>query len=261
MHLHDLATLAAEVVGLERRLAPPLARWESPRWRDFTPQGASSTGLRVGEVALPEVPTYRVPLITTLPMFRPAWVDTATDDEDAGARIATVLATRIALASGVRGARFSVIDVGGWWGDLGLPERLLAHPPATDLEDARLVLEEHNHHVELMQMAIEAGAEGADPWRILLVLDFPHGLDDRCLGLVNRIAQAGGPVGVQIVFTGDRVEHPGNAVVARLQDESLRLTSTPGGDLVDAYGEVDWVFIPDSGPDDALLEQLWQRLD
>ncbi len=261
MHLRDLATLTSEVVGLERRLAPPLARWESPRWRDFDPKGASSSGLRVGEVALPEVPNYRVPLITTLPMFRPAWVDTAAGDEDAAARVATVLATRIALASGVRGARFSVIDVGGWWGDLGLPDRLLAHPPATDLEDARLVLEEHSHHVELMQMAIEAGAGGAAPWRILLVLDFPHGLDDRCLRLVNRIAQAGGPVGVQIVFTGDRVAHPAHSAVARLQDVSLRLTCTPGGDLVDAYGEVDWVFIPDPGPEDALLEQLWQRLD
>ena len=61
-----------------------------------------------------------------------------------------------------------------------------------------------------------------------------------------------------MVLSGRRPESLGIAVLDLVRDPCLRVPTAPGGDLVDAFGGVSWVFHPDLGPDDPWLAERVQ---
>lgn len=259
-HARDLAQLTDEVAALEDRLAPAMSRWGSRGWAAGQSARPASPGIRIGELSLTEAPDFRLPLLFRLPLRRPLWVDPELGGDAAATAVLHVLGARISLALADYRTSLVVIDVGGERGTLGFPPGLLARPPVTDAATATRALVEHVGHVDLVRMAIQGGAvdsltpEQSSP-RVLLLTDFPTGLDETAVRAVQRLVMDGPSAGVQLLMTGTTSRSLDVPLLERVYDACLRLPSGPGGELTDGYGEVDWRFVPDPGPGDGSLER------
>jgi hypothetical protein len=169
------------------------------------------------------------------------------------------LATRLVVGL-PRAPRVTVVDVGH---RARLDHLPVSEPPATDPGAASRVLQEHVEHLRLVSLARRSQAL-ADlppqhrPGRLLLVADFPAGLDESSVTAVHQLVVHGADAGVDVVLSGRRPESLGIAALDLVHDLCLRVPTTPGGDLVDTYGGVSWVFHPDLGPDDPFVAQRVQ---
>lgn len=260
-HARDLDQLRAELDQYERQLPPVLARWGSPAWTGYRLDDPPASAIRAGELTLAEAPDFRLPMMVRLPLHRPLWVDPEDGGDPAATRIATVLVARMVLAAAGLGSRVLLIDVGGRRGYCGLPPDVLGQAPVTDTGAATQVLAELSSHADLVRLAAEAdaldslSAEHAAV-RILMITDFPTGLDESTVAMLRRLALGGSGGAVQIVLTGRASQPMGIPMLDDIYESSLRLPSAPGGDLTDGFGGVDWVFVPDLGPADAALHRL-----
>ena len=264
-HRADLELLHRELCAFEDELPAPLAQWAQPAWSDQLLSERLHQGFRVGELALPDAPRFSVPFLLALPMSRPLWIEIDSSDEVATLVLRTV-ATRVLAATAVAQPRVSVIDIGGRRGGLGIPDGLLQGPPAVDAAAAQVVVEELVEHLDLLEAARAAGSVDAlDPRhradRLLLIADLPTGLDESTLRHLVTVIEHGPPLGVQLMVTGTYAESLDLPLLQWLRSVFLRVTSVPGGDLVDGYGGIEWTFLPDAGPSDPLvLDQILGRL-
>ena len=253
-HRADLAQLTGELAELARVLPPSLAPWDAPGWHVDAPAAQAPWALRLGELALESAPEFRMPMVRVLPLAPSVWIETEDGGEVTAARMMAALTTRLLVALPVA-PRLSVIDIGGR-AQLGhLPT---SEPIATDAGEASRLLQEHVEHVNLVTLAMRSGglddlAPEHRPGRLILVPDFPNGLDDSSVNALHQLVTHGARVGLNVVVSGRRPESLGIAVLDLLHDLCLRVPTAPGGDLVDAYGGVSWVFHPDLGPDDPFV--------
>lgn len=259
-HADDLKQLTAELQDYERKLPAPLTRWGSGPWQRWSP-GEMVLAFRLGDLSLPDVPDFRLPLMQYLPMRRPVWVETADGGDQAASQIMHTIAVRILAAMAPAKPLVSVIDIGGRRGSLGLPNELLAHPPVTDTGAASQALAEVVEHIDLVSMAVQAGNHDAleEKYRhdrLVLIADHPTGLDESAVRSLHRILTDGPPTGVQVVTSGAHSEAMGIPLLELIHQMFLRIPSAPGGDLVDGYGGVDWTFVPDLGPNPAQLDVI-----
>lgn len=264
-HERDVAQLVTELADLERKLPASMARWESPRWTNYDPVGDASYAVRAGELTLDEALDFRLPMMLRLPLSRQVWIDTAQGGEQAATQVMSVLALRMACALAPLGARVRLIDIGGRRGSLGFPSALLAGPPITDPGEATRTLVAAVERNDLLQVAIDAGAvdsvaeESRAPW-IILCPDLPTGLDESGLQAIYRLATHQAGMGVQLVVAGNAPEPLGMPMLDGIFEACLRLPSGAGGDLVDSFGGVEWVFVPDLGPPTEVAAGLLARL-
>ncbi len=256
-HSTDLAQLTAEINGLAAALPPSLAPWDAPGWRDPS-AGVPPRAFRLGDLALESAPGFRLPMVRALPLAPPLWIETD-DGGDEAARMLAALTRRLMVAR-PRVPRLAVVDVGGHSALDRLPS---SAPPATDPTTATRMLQEHVEHVTLVLLARRSG--GLDdlppehrPGRLVLVPDFPHGLDDAAVAAVQQLVTHGADAGLDLVLSGRRPQALGVPLLDLLHDACLRVPSAPGGDLVDSFGGVGWIFHPDLGPDDPSVAE---RLD
>jgi len=254
-HARDLAQLTSEIDEFEATLPAPLARWDAPAWAGWKPPAELQLGIRLGELTLPEAPLFRLPLLLGLPLTRPLWVDLEGTSDEVATTILRTAATRLLAAMAPAGTLVSVVDLGGGRGALGLPDRVLAGPPATDASAAADTVRELVDHLDLLTVAasnraLDALDDRQRRDRLLLIADFPAGLDEDTLQRVVRLIEAGPPMGVQVMVTGSHSEALELPLLAFLHQLFLRVPSVPGGDLVDGFGRVEWTFLPDAGPAD-----------
>ncbi|GAA5147331.1 hypothetical protein GCM10023340_19600 [Nocardioides marinquilinus] len=250
-HATDLAQLTAELADLARTLPPSLAPWDAPGWHEPGATHEPPWALLVGELSLESAPGFRLPMVRHLPLAPPLWIETEDGGDVTAARMMASLATRLMVAT-PRAPRLSVIDVGGRSALGHLPS---SAPPATDATAASAVVAEHVRHLELVALAAQSGGladlpPDQRPGRVLLVTDFPGGLDDSAVNGLAHLVRRGPDAGVSVVLAGRRPASLGIAVLDLVHESCLRVPTTPGGDLVDAYGGVTWVFHPDLGPAD-----------
>lgn len=258
-HATDLAQLTAELSAMDQVLHPSLASWEAPGWRSPRPDLEPAWAFRLGELALESAPDFRLPMVRMLPLHPPLWIETEDGGEVVAARMMAALTTRLVVAL-PRAPRVSVIDIGNRAGLGHLPT---SEPPATDPTRAAEVLREHVEHLGMIALARQS--QSLDdlpaqhrPGRLLLLPDFPGALDESSVAAVHQLITQGAESGVSVVLSGRRPESLGIAVLDFLYDACLRVPTAPGGDLVDAYGGVTWVFHPDLGPDDPRDVQVVQ---
>jgi hypothetical protein len=257
-HRRDLDQLVAEIAGLETELPAPLARWESAAWTAWQPPRELQPAVRLGELALPEAPRFAMPFLIPLPLSRPLWVEIDSQDEtrdEVATAILRTVATRVLIATTPAETRVSVIDIGGRRGTLGLPDVLLDGPPATDVSAASATLIALVEHLQLLEVALSSGSLDAldvrhQAHRLLLIADFPVGLDESTLHHLVTVIEHGPRLGVHLLVTGAYAESLGLPLLDWLRSLFLRVPSVPGGDLVDGFGGVDWTFLPDAGPPD-----------
>ena len=268
-HSRDLDQLTAEIAGLETELPAPLARWDSAAWTAWRPPRELQPAVRLGELALPEAPRFAMPFLIQLPLSRPLWVEIDVEDEtrdEVATAILRTVATRVLIATAPAETRVSVIDIGGRRGSLGLPDVLLDGPPATDSSAAGATLTALVEHLELLEVALTSGSLDAldvrhQAHRLLLIADFPFGLDESTLHNLVTVIEHGPRLGVHLLVTGTHAESLDLPLLDWLRSLFLRVPSVPGGDLVDGFGGVDWTFLPDAGPADpqmlvGLLDQV-----
>ncbi|MGC5535182.1 TerD family protein [Streptomyces sp. SR-10] len=275
----DLAQLAAEAAVVEPALPAAYAGWGNPVWHAHRVPMEIPMALRIGDLHLPERTDLRVPLLVRLPLERGIWVDSGRTASEAAALMDTdrlrVLAMETAVAHAARllavypPGEFSVhvIDpAGAAAGPLAplVDAGVLAGPPAAGAGGVASVLAHLTRRVDLVQMAVRAGAADSLPpdldtgEQLLVVNDFPHGFDDRAVTQLRYLADEGPAVGVHLLMVADREEASAyGPVLDPLWRSLLRITPVADSHLADPWVGHAWTYEPLAVPPGSrVLEQV-----
>ncbi|MFJ8172876.1 TerD family protein [Streptomyces sp. NPDC094473] len=275
----DLAQLAAESAVVEPALPAAYAGWGNPVWHGYRVPMEIPMALRIGDLHLPEGIGLRIPLLVRLPLERGIWVDSGRTASEAAAatpgdRLRTLaMETAVALAARLLAVypadEFSVhvIDpAGSAAGPLAplVDAGVLAGPPTAGAEGVSSVLAHLTRRVDLMQMAIRAGASDALPpdldsaEQLLIVNDFPHGFDDRAVTQLRYLADEGPSVGVHLLMVADREDTRAyGPVLDPLWRSLLRITPVADDHLADPWVGHAWTYEPLRAPQGSrVLEQV-----
>ncbi|MFG2709722.1 TerD family protein [Streptomyces goshikiensis] len=269
----DLAQLVAETEVVEPALPAPYARWDNPVWHDGRAAALpeeNPLALRLGDLHLPERPDLRIPMLMRLPLERGIWIDNGRTGSEAAMAMDTDRLRRaamdMAVAHAVRllavhpGDRFSVhvIDAAGAGAASLAPlvrSGVLAGPPAAGAGGVTRTLAALTRRVDLVQMALRAGApEDLPPdvdtaGQLLIVHDFPHGFDDRAVTQLRYLADEGPAVGVHLLMVADRDEASAyGPLLDPLWRSLMRLSPVPDNHLADPWVGHHWTFEPDLPP-------------
>ncbi|MEU5285827.1 TerD family protein [Streptomyces sp. NPDC020755] len=275
----DLAQLAAEAAVVEPALPAAYAGWGNPVWHAHRVPMEIPMALRVGDLHLPERPDLRVPLLVRLPLERGIWVDSGRTASEAAVLMDTDRLRRLAVETAVAHAarllavyppgEFSVhvIDpAGAAAGPLAplVEAGVLAGPPAAGPGGVASVLAHLTRRVDLVQMAVRAGAADSLPpdldtgEQLLVVNDFPHGFDDRAVTQLRYLADEGPAVGVHLLMVADREEASAyGPVLDPLWRSLLRITPVADSHLADPWVGHAWTYEPLAVPPGSrVLEQV-----
>ncbi|MFC8627393.1 TerD family protein [Streptomyces anulatus] len=275
----DLAQLAAEAAVVEPALPAAYAGWGNPVWHAHRVPMETPMALRIGDLHLPERTDLRVPLLVRLPLERGIWVDSGRTASDAAALMDTDRLRGLAMETAVAHAarllavyppgEFSVhvIDpAGAAAGPLAplVDAGVLAGPPAAGAGGVASVLAHLTRRVDLVQMAVRAGAADSLPpdldtgEQLLVVNDFPHGFDDRSVTQLRYLADEGPAVGVHLLMVADREEASAyGPVLDPLWRSLLRITPVADSHLADPWVGHAWTYEPLAVPPGSrVLEQV-----
>ncbi|WP_030762434.1 MULTISPECIES: TerD family protein [unclassified Streptomyces] len=279
----DLAQLIAESEVVEPALPAAYARWDNPVWHGHRTPEESPLALRLGDLHLPERPDLRIPMLSRLPLERGLWIDNGRTGSEAAMTMDTDRLRRAAMDMAVTLAvrllavhpadRFSVhvIDAAGAGSASLAPlvrAGVLAAPPAAGAAGVTQTLAGLTRRVDLVQMALRAGApedlppdvDTAD--QLLIVHDFPHGFDDRAVTQLRYLADEGAAVGVHLLMVADRDEASAyGPLLDPLWRSLMRLSPVPDNHLADPWVHHAWTFEPDLPPQGSrVLDQALDRV-
>ncbi|THA29419.1 export associated protein, partial [Streptomyces sp. A1277] len=275
----DLAQLAAESAVVEPALPAAYAGWDNPVWHGYRVPMEIPMALRIGDLRLPESTGLRIPLLVRLPLERGMWIDSGRTASEAAALTDPEQLGRLAMESAVLHAArllavyppndFSVhvIDPAGSAAGALAPlvrSGVLAAPPASGAQGVSSVLAHLTRRVDLVQMAVRAGAADSLPpdldpaEQLLIVNDFPHGFDDRAVTQLRYLADEGPSVGVHLMMVADRQEASGyGPVLDPLWRSLLRVTPVADDHLADPWVGHAWTYEPlRTPPGSAVLDQV-----
>ncbi|MFD8732265.1 TerD family protein [Streptomyces sp. NPDC059611] len=275
----DLAQLAAEAAVVEPALPAAYAGWDNPVWHAHRIPMELPMALRLGDLHLPERTGLRIPLLVRLPLERGIWVDSGRTGSEAAALMDSDRLRRLAMETAVLHAarllavyppgEFSVhvIDPAGAAAGPLAPladAGVLAGPPAAGPQGVASVLAHLTRRVDLVQMAVRAGAADSLPpdldtgEQLLVVNDFPHGFDDRAVTQLRYLADEGPAVGVHLLMVADREDaHAYGPVLDPLWRSLLRITPVADSHLADPWVGHAWTYEPPvTPPGSRVLEQV-----
>lgn len=279
----DLAQLAAEADVVEPALPAPFAGWDNPVWHAYRVPMEIPMALRIGDLHLPENPGLHIPLLVRLPLERGIWIDSGRTASEATAVLDGARLRGLAMESAVAHAarllavypadEFSVhvIDPAGSAAGALAPlvrSGALAGPPASGAGGVATVLAHLTRRVDLVQMAIRAGAADSLPpdvdtgEQLLIVNDFPHGFDDRAVTQLRYLADEGPSVGVHLLMVADREDASAyGPVLDPLWRSLLRLTPVADDHLADPWVGHAWTYEPSRIPQGSrVLEQVLAKV-
>ncbi|MET7646503.1 TerD family protein [Streptomyces sp. NPDC005426] len=279
----DLAQLAAEAAVVEPALPAAYAGWDNPVWHAYRVPMEIPMALRIGDLHLPESAGMSIPLLVRLPLERGMWIDSGRTASEAAALTGADQLRRLAMESAVLHAarllavyppnEFSVhvIDPAGSGAAALAPlagSGVLASPPASGPGGVSSVLAHLTRRVDLVQMAIRAGAADALPpdldpaEQLLIVNDFPHGFDDRAVTQLRYLADEGPAVGVHLMMVADREDASAyGPVLDPLWRSLLRVTPVADDHLADPWVGHAWTYEPLAiPPGSRVLEQVLARV-
>jgi len=275
----DLAQLAAESAVVEPALPAAYAGWDNPVWHAYRVPMEIPMALRLGDLLLGEAPDLRIPPLARLPLERGIWIDSGrtaseaaastTGDQLRGLAVETAVTLAARLLAVYPAGEFSVHVVdpaGSAAGQLSplVGSGVLAGPPAAGAEGVASVLAHLTRRVDLVQMAIRAGAADALPpdldtgEHLLIVNDFPHGFDDRAVTQLRYLADEGPSVGVHLLMVADREDARAyGPVLDPLWRSLLRITPVADDHLADPWVGHAWTYEPLRTPQGSrVLEQV-----
>ncbi|MYY14859.1 TerD family protein [Streptomyces sp. SID4912] len=275
----DLSQLAAESAVVEPALPAPYAGWGNPVWHGYRVPMELPMALRLGDLHLPERTDLRIPLLVRLPLERGVWIDSGRTASEAAAATggdrlrrlamdtAVTLAARLLAVYPANEFSVHVIDPAGAAAGALAPltdAGVLAAPPASGAGGVSAVLAHLTRRVDLVQMAVRAGAADSLPpdldtgEHLLIVNDFPHGFDDRAVTQLRYLADEGPAVGVHLLMVADREDaRDYGPVLDPLWRSLLRVTPVADDHLVDPWVGHAWTYEPCRVPEGSrVLEQV-----
>lgn len=266
----DLAQLSAEAEVVEPALPAAFARWDSPVWRGYRVPMEIPMALRLGDLQLPESSGLSIPMLVRLPLERGLWIDSgragsldsslADSDEPRRLAMDTAVAHAARLLAVYPAGEYTVhvIDPAGSGAPALAPlvqTGVLHSPPAVGAAGVTDVLARLTQRVDLVQMAIRAGAADSLPSdldtaeQLLIVNDFPHGFDDRAVTQLRYLADEGPAVGVHLMMVADREDAAAyGPLLDPLWRSLLRLTPVPDDHLADPWVGHAWTYEPSLVP-------------
>ncbi|MCX4777626.1 TerD family protein [Streptomyces sp. NBC_01264] len=279
----DLVQLTAESEVVEPALPAAYARWDNPVWQAHTVPAEAPLALRLGDLHLPERPDLRIPMLVRVPPERGLWIDNGRTGSEAAMAMDTDRLRRAAMDMAVAHAarmlaahpadRFAVhvIDAAGAGAASLAPlvrAGVLAGAPAAGAAGVTETLERLTRRVDLVQMAVRAGAPEDLPSdvdtsdQLLIVHDFPHGFDDRAVTRLRYLADEGPAVGVHLLMVADRDEASAyGPLLDPLWRSLMRLSPVPDNHLADPWVHHAWTFEPDLPPQGSrVLDQALERV-
>ncbi|WP_328899645.1 TerD family protein [Streptomyces sp. NBC_00441] len=279
----DLAQLDAESAVVEPALPAPYAGWDNPVWHGYRVPMEIPMALRIGDLHLPERADLRIPLLVRLPLERGMWIDSGRTASEAAALTGPDQLRRLAMETAVlHAARLlavyppneftvHVIDPAGSAAGALAPlvrSGVLPSPPAAGAQGVSSVLAHLTRRVDLVQMAIRAGAADSLPpdldpaEQLLIVNDFPHGFDDRAVTQLRYLADEGPSVGVHLMMVADREEASEyGPILDPLWRSLLRVTPVADDHLADPWVGHAWTYEPPgTPPGSAVLDQVLERV-
>jgi hypothetical protein len=226
--------------------------------------------LRLGDLHLPERPELRIPMLVRLPLERGLWIDSGRAGRAEGVLVDSDEMRRLAMDTAVAHAArmlavhpageftVHVIDPAGSALSSLAPltgSGALREPPASGAGGVAAVLAGLTQRVDLVQMAIRAGAADSLPpdldtaEQLLIVNDFPHGFDDRAVTQLRYLADEGPAVGVHLMMVADREDaQVYGPVLDPLWRALLRITPLPDDHLADPWVGHAWTYEPALAP-------------
>ncbi|MFE4263838.1 TerD family protein [Streptomyces sp. NPDC056883] len=279
----DLVQLTSESEVVEPALPAAYARWDNPVWHAHSVPAEAPLALRLGDLHLPERPGLRIPMLVRVPLERGLWIDNGRTGSEAAMAMDTDRLRRAAMDMAVAHAarmlaahpadRFAVhvIDAAGAGAASLAPlvrAGVLAGAPAAGAVAVTETLERLTRRVDLVQMAVRAGApEDLPPDvdtsdQLLIVHDFPHGFDDRAVTRLRYLADEGPAVGVHLLMVADRDEASAyGPLLDPLWRSLMRLSPVPDNHLADPWVHHAWIFEPDLPPQGSrVLDQALERV-
>ncbi|MFF4321859.1 TerD family protein [Streptomyces sp. NPDC001568] len=279
----DLVQLAAELEVVEPALPAAYARWDNPVWHGRLVPEEGPLALRLGDLSLPERPDLRIPMLMRFPLERGLWIDNGRTGSEAAMAMDTDRLRRAAMDMAVAhmvrllavqpAGRLSlhVIDAAGAGAASLAPlvnAGVLASPPAAGAAGVTRTLAQLTRRVDLVQMALRAGAPEELPpdvdraEQLLVVHDFPHGFDDRAVTQLRYLADEGPAVGVHLLMVADRDEASAyGPLLDPLWRSLMRLSPVPDNHLADPWVQHAWTFAPDFPPRGSrVMEQALERM-
>ncbi|GAA2989369.1 TerD family protein [Streptomyces fulvorobeus] len=278
----DLAQLAAEAAVVEPALPAAYAGWADPVWHAYQVPMEMPMALRVGDLHLPEATELRIPLLVRLPLERGIWVDSGRTASEAASTESGRLRARAMETAVLHAARmlavhpagqFSVhvIDPAGSGAAALAPlvrPGVLAGAPAAGPGGVASVLDHLTRRVDLVQMAVRAGAADSLPpdldtgEQLLIVNDFPYGFDDRAVTQLRYLADEGPSVGVHLLMVADRADASAyGPVLDPLWRSLLRITPVADDHLADPWVGHAWTYEPPAlPPGSRVLDQVLARV-
>ncbi|MFJ6983607.1 MULTISPECIES: TerD family protein [unclassified Streptomyces] len=266
----DLVQLVAEAEVVEPALPPAYARWDNPVWQAYRVPMEMPMAVRLGELHLPESDRLRIPMLMRLPLERGLWIDSGRSGSSDGSFLDSHELRRLALDAAVAhtarllavhpAGEFTVhvVDPAGSGAQALAPlvhSGVLAAPPAAGAAGVAEVLRRLTERVDLVQMAVRAGAADSLPpgfdtaQQLLVVNDFPHGFDDRAVTQLRYLADEGPAVGVHLMMVADREDASGyGPLLDPLWRGLMRLTPAPDDHLADPWVGHAWTYEPTPVP-------------
>ncbi|MGW1977809.1 TerD family protein [Streptomyces sp. NPDC001889] len=279
----DLVQLGDESAVVEPALPPALARWDNPVWHAYRVPMETPMAVRLGDLQLPEAPDLLIPFLLRLPLERGLWVDSGRAGSETAMTLDEPQLRKLAMDCAVTHAArllavhppgdFSVqvIDPAGTGASSLAPlvgSGVLAAPPAAGARGVTGTLDRLTRRVDLVTMAVRAGAADALPpdldtgEQLLIVNDFPHGFDDRAVTQLRYLADEGPAVGVHLMMVADREDASAyGPVLDPLWRSLLRITPVPDDHLADPWVRHAWTYQPLSVPvGSAVLGQVLDQV-
>ncbi|MFF3374261.1 TerD family protein [Streptomyces sp. NPDC002680] len=277
----DLAQLTAEAEVVEPALPLAYARWDSPVWHGYRVPMEMPMALRLGDLRLPESVDLSIPMLVRLPLERGLWIDSGESPD--GSLVDSDELRRLAMDTAVTHAArllavhpagefaVHVIDPAGAGAQALAPlvgTGVLAGPPAAGAAGVTDVLGRLTQRVDLVQMAVRAGAADSLPpdldtaQQLLIVNDFPHGFDDRAVTQLRYLADEGPAVGVHLMMVADREDAAAyGPLLDPLWRSLLRLTPVPDDHLADPWVGHAWTYEPSVVPQGSqVLQQVLSQV-
>jgi hypothetical protein len=218
-----MSVVRRDLRALDLALPPSGLPWEDDRWsrwEDWDPLGGISRWVRYGTFFRPELARFRFPALAEMPGGAGIAIDVATGSREVAIDAARAAVLRVLASIPAGKARVTFIDPTGL-GESAAPflplaayrDDLLDGGVCTQEGQIEERLGEINAHIEqVIQQHLrdehhsidelhDALGEIIEPYRFVVVFDFPNQLSDRSRQLLRTIIETGPRCGVTTIIT------------------------------------------------------------
>ena len=271
--------LVRDLDVLRAGLSAPARPWDDVAWTEWAPPEQPHGVVRAGSLQRAGMDDLALPWLLEMPGMAGVSFSPGTHrDEATSVAQSIVLRSLAALPAGA--LRLSLVDPVGLGANFAPFLALAEHDPqlvdgavATSAEDVGAMLARLSSHIERvirqylrgryedLAECNRAAGEVLEPYRTLVVADYPSAFSEDDQELLRRIVEHGPAAGVSLLILRDPAYKPrfGGARQGSIPG-LVPVTANADGLLVDLGLEGSWTLLPDAMPDTADGPGLVERI-